>query len=136
MNPGLRLFQRVIETGRIDADTELHLVRALRLFHADPAADGSMLLRYMGLPTTATKVRQAARDYWLCEASALLGGGTVSQRVRLLHDAIRRFEGRIWPRWKNFSSAPVDADEVSGCLYLARRSGELPGICQLRNILS
>lgn len=132
---GLRLLQRVIDQRRIDAEGEQHLVNALMRYHADPDADGVMLLRYLGLPTTSKKFRQATRDYWLCAASELIGGDTPPKRAHLLHDACRRFE-RVWPRWKSYTTAPEGADELSGCLHLARRSGEFPGERQLRNILS
>ena len=126
MSHGLRLVQRLIETRRIDAETELHLVSAFMRWHGDPAADGTMLLRYLGLPTTAIKVRQSSRDYWLCVASDLLGGDAPAERARLLYVACHRFESQVWPRWKNFSSAPDGAAELSGCLHLARRAGEFP----------
>ena len=136
MNAGLRLFQRVIETRRIDAETEAHLVRAFTRWHADATADGTMLLRYLGLPTTSTKSRKATRDYWLCAESDLLGGDTPAERARLLHVACRRFDGQVWPRWESLVAAPDGADDVSGCLHLARRAGEFPAQKQLQNILA
>lgn len=136
MTPGMLHIQRVIETGHIDAETESHLVSAFTRWHGDATADGTMLLRYLGLPTTSTKLRQAIRDYWLCVASDLLGGETTAARASILHDACRRFDGRVWERWKSLGAPPLDADEVSGCLYLARKAGKFPGQKQLQNILA
>lgn len=132
---GLLTLQRVLDTGRIDPQAEAWLVDALTRWDRC-GGDGAMLLRMMGLPTTAAKRRQAVRDRWLCAAADQFGRVDINQRSRLLASATDRFERRLWPMWKNLSTAPPHASSVDGSLFLARRAAAFPSTAkQLCTIL-
>jgi hypothetical protein len=133
MTPGHLLIQRVIQTGHTDAEAGQHIAQALQRWDRD-GGDGAALLRYLGIPTTAAKRRQAVRDYWLAAASDALGGETLAERAGNLSQAVVRFE-RQWFRLRHCAAIPDELDEVSGCLFLARQAAPPPGVRQLRNIL-
>jgi hypothetical protein len=134
MKAGHLIVDRVIQSGRIDATAETHIVEAFRRFDRD-GTDGVGLLRYLGIPTTASKRRQATRDYWLAAAADLVGGDTVTVRARLLSDALARFE-RKWSRMRDLSSPPSDLSDLEGCLFFSMKAGRPPGPKQLQNIIA
>ena len=125
MKPGHLLIDRVIQSGRIDAAAEQHIVEALRRFDRDDS-DGVGLLRYLGIPTTAAKRRQAARDYWLSVSSDILGGNSAHERASRLAAAADRFERRIWPIWSSLDNPPAHATEADGALFFARKAAPFP----------
>jgi hypothetical protein len=100
-------------------------------------AGGAVVLpKCLGLPNTATKVRLLLRDEWIREAASYVKADTIWKKACVLADEIRRFEGRLWPCWRNEKLPPARATPAQACLFFARGHGELPTTArQVRNIL-
>jgi len=122
---GLSHLQRVIASRSIDQLAADWLVDALVRWHrAD--GDGSLLLRVMGIPTTAAKRRLACRDLWLCAAAARYGDVDLGMRARLLCSAASRFALRKWPAWADLPEAPDHATDIERDLFRACQAAPLP----------
>lgn len=82
MTPGLLIIDRVVATRRIDAEAAEFLVDAMVRWDRD-GGDGSALLRYLGIPTTTAKRRQAVTEVQeLREAAALADERVAAVEVR------------------------------------------------------
>jgi hypothetical protein len=101
-------------------------------------AEGVRPLQYfLGLPRTARKTQQWLRDAWIREAARYVEAATEWQRACKLAEEIRRFEGQLWPCWRNEKLPPARARPVEQALHFARQHGELPRTSrQVRNILT
>jgi hypothetical protein len=89
------------------------------------------------LPNTATKVQLLLRDEWIREAASYVEADTLWKKACVLADEIRRFEGRLWPCWRDERLPPTRARPVEAALFFARQHGELPTTARmLRNILT
>lgn len=83
------------------------------------------------------------RNDALRRAFNLLGSSTP---VRMLFEAMRRFEDEIWPEWRWSAQLPEDATPLRTCLFdacmaassapLVNGSLNLPGERQLRRIVT
>lgn len=131
---GLHHFLRIEMTGAIDPAAQEWLVAGLANWRRSGFA-GAMLPRCLGLPCTASKMRQAIRDHWLRVAADQYGDLSIGGRAGLLASAADRFERRLWPIWSRAGEAPENAGPVDAVLFRARLSGPLPGTAKMMGII-
>jgi hypothetical protein len=108
--------------GDFDDDVQSHLKAGLRLYLE---TGGTLPLeRCLRLPTTPKGLCKAQRDYWLRRAWESLDAPSGWSRSVSLAEEIKRFESRIWGRWREYDTPPEkNTSELSKTLFHAFRVG-------------
>ena len=131
----LELVARIVESGRIDAEASVWLVRRLRRW-LSMSDGGPSLSACLGLPATPSSVRRTLRDRWLRAAAALLPGGPWEQAEQL-RKRMGAFRACKWRAWRDLPCPPDFADEFDVCAFHAMKAGApIPGSTQgMRNAI-
>ena len=88
------------------------------------------LNRYLELPASPDKLRQASRDYWLRKAARLMPENGPWLDATALHRELSAFASRgPWCSWRDKSEPPADASALRSALFWVMRhnSGDVPG---------
>jgi hypothetical protein len=81
--------------------------------------------RFLPLPATGGKLKQAARDLWLRKASRLLGDTLTETRAATLHRELTVFVSRgAWVSWAELRQPPADASELRKSLFFALKHND------------
>ncbi|QXL83264.1 hypothetical protein [Comamonas sp. NLF-1-9] len=83
------------------------------------------LSQCLGLPANPEHAQRQVRDWYLLQASELVGANFADRavRARRLHQAVQRFMARQWPCWWDLSEPPAHADALQKMLWHAARAG-------------
>jgi hypothetical protein len=129
------LLRRLVASRGADKEAAAWAAAGL---HAWLRSGGAVsLARCLGLAGTPHRVQLLLRDQWIREAARHVPGDTLWQRACKLAEEIRRFEGQLWPCWRNEKLPPARARPVEQALHFARQHGELPKSSrQLRNVFA
>lgn len=72
------------------------------------------------------RYRESVRNHHLAEAHALCRGSSPRARSVSLVREVVRFQGVVWPRWRQLDEPPAGIPELRRHLFLARRAAVLP----------
>ena len=117
-----------LATGRMTQRALESLWLAAQLWLGDGAVQP--LNRYLELPASPDKLRQASRDYWLRKAARLMPEKGPWLAATSLHRELVAFASRgAWCSWHDKSDPPAEASELRCALFWVMRhnSGDVPG---------
>lgn len=117
-NPPLRgeLLLAALASGKLSKD----VVDSLFLAAQSWLANGGRfpMERYLWLPATGLKLRNASRDLWLREAAALIQIEGPFSKAAALHRQLNDFVTRgAWQSWKELPQPPEGASELRRALF-------------------
>lgn len=74
--------------------------------------------RFLRLPSTGPKLKQATRNFWLNRAARMVAGDGPFQRACALQHELETFATRgAWRAWRDLAEPPVEASELRAALF-------------------
>jgi hypothetical protein len=116
-----------ISTGRLNEDAIVSLHLAAQ-FWLESGGETSME-RFLRLPTTGAKLKNATRNHWLRKAADTLGDPSPFKRACHLERELSAFITRgAWATWKESQNPPDGCSELRRCLFYVAKFNDGEGL--------
>ena len=135
----LLLLQEAAQSGAVPPDVAAWFDRGIEEFlsRQGPLDECLNLTGGPGMRKALTVYLIHRRDYHLRQAWLTLAASSPWKRSVALAGEIKRFEARVWPRWRDLSEPPPGSSDLRTHLFHAFRAQlDIPKLTRLHSICS